>query len=212
MKNTFYFIIAILFTLTACKDEPLEPKLSPLADEIKSYMFNVNSFWVYENPITLQRDSIYIISVLHDTIMKTFPHSTGGIYNEIYQINMKSTFYNDEYNDYLVYSYIKRNGGGEFGELGQPIYWIYSAIGDEFNGATIVDMISNLEIEGNTFNNIKKMKITKAEQYQQEFDFDTYLYFVDGVGIVKKEYAITPDSMEVWNLVKWNVKLYNQNL
>jgi len=52
---------------------------------------------------------------------------------------------------------------------------------------------------------VDKVKITAANQYQPEFDYDTYLYYTDTVGLIKKETDLGGGNIESWTLKRWNV-------
>lgn len=80
-------------------------------------------------------------------------------------------------------------------------------VGAGYNGMEIIDIIPKLVIKGNTFTDIAQVKITATEQYQQEFEYDTYLYFTDSIGIIKKELLLRCENIEAWSLIRWNTEL-----
>jgi len=213
MKKIIYILTVVICTLGACKDDnEVIKNTTYLMENIKPYMFDVNSYWVYKNVETQQLDSIYVVSVLHDTII-TQPATSHDLYEhsaEIYQINMKSSIFYEEFNDIIKFRTICRNGSLSYGDYGQAIFSKDIKVGDEMGGMSIIEFIDNLEINGSVFSNITKIKITAIKQYKHIFDNDTYLYFVDGIGIVKKEIDLESGQIETWELVKSNVVLYTK--
>ena len=100
---------------------------------------------------------------------------------------------------------MKRNGGGTWGEKGQPIYMSNSAVGTTFNGMEISSQLNTLNVNGITFNNVTKIKITSANQIQPEFSNDTYLYYSDSVGLIKKEIILGINNIESWSIKHWKI-------
>ncbi len=78
-----------------------------------------------------------------------------------------------------------------------------SNVGTAFNGMEIVSNLNSLTINGITFNNVTKIKITTANQIQPEFSNDTYLYFVDTVGLIKKDIVLDINNIESWSIKNW---------
>lgn len=106
-------------------------------------------------------------------------------------------------NYYYMSDYIKLNGGGDYSEKGQPIFMYNESVNYEFNGAQIIAKIDTLTILGKVYNNITKIKITASEQYQHEFSYDTYLFFVDNYGLIRQEINDTINGYETWNLKRY---------
>lgn len=175
---------------------------------LKPYLFKTGSFWIFENDSTGSLDSIVVISTEHDSYWCPPPvHGAPGQKHEYYKIT-KENFSNSEiFNDFMDHSHIRRNGGGSFGELGQPIFMAGEEVGAGYNGMEIIDIIPKLVINGNTFTDVSQVKITATEQYQQEFEYDTYLYFTDSIGIIKQEVMKDSENIESWSLKRWTVEL-----
>ena len=77
--------------------------------------------------------------------------------------------------------------------------------GDTFSGLSLTDTIPLLIINGYSFKNVDKFKITKKEQCFPVFDNDMYLYFSDSVGLIKKEILDKYGNIESWSLLRWKV-------
>lgn len=213
MKNS---IIILLFcsTFIQChKDD--KPSADPasqteyhyIQESIKPFEVKANSYWVYKNDSTGVQDSISVLSTETGMIW-TIPQAHGqggGTQSEYYKINLKSFSNNTYYNDYILNNYIKRNGGGTWGQDGQPIYMANSNVGTSFNGMEISSKLNSLNVNGITFTNVTKIKITTANQIQPEFSNDTYLYFVDTVGLIKKDIVLGINNIESWTIKNWKI-------
>jgi hypothetical protein len=188
-------------------DTTFDTKYDYIQQSIKPFEVKTNSYWVYKNDSTGVQDSISVLSTETGMIW-TIPQAHGqggGTQSEYYKINLKSFSNNTFYNDYILDNFMKRNGGGTWGEKGQPIYMANSVVGTIFNGMEISSKLNTLNINGITFNNITKVKITTANQIQPEFSNDTYLYYVDTVGLIKKEIVLGLNNIESWSIKHWKI-------
>lgn len=177
-----------------------------LNESIKPYKFKTGSYWVFENDTTGELDSIIVTSTENDFVWCPPPvHGQSGEKDEFYKINLKSFATSQTYNDYLTNYYIKRNGSGEYGQNGQPIFVVNSDTGEVFNGMKIIAKIPTMTISNNTFNNVVETKIIASQQYQPMFTKDTYLYFSDSIGIIKKVTDIGTGNFESWSIKRWKV-------
>ena len=93
-------------------------------------------------------------------------------------------------------------------ENGQTIFKYDAAIDESFNGATVIAHIDTLNILGNMYYGVTKMNISadSQSQFQQEFIYDTDLYFSENIGLVKKEVFDTINGNQVFNLKRYNIK------
>jgi hypothetical protein len=71
----------------------------------------------------------------------------------------------------------------------------------------IIDIIPELDISGNSFSNVIQVKVIASEQYQQEFVYNTYLYFTDSIGIIRKVELISEEDIRSWSLIRRNTKI-----
>ena len=164
------------------------------------------SYWIFINDTSGIEDSILVTSTVNDFYVSAAGiNAKSSIKEEFFQINLKNFSTSNIYNDYLTISYIKRNGGGFYGQNGQPIYIAESDTGTEFNGMTIIAKYSTFTINSNTFNNVVATKITASQQYQPMFSNDTYLYFCDSIGLIKKVTILGSGNVESWSVLRWSV-------
>lgn len=169
-----------------------------------------SGYWVYRNTATNEQDSISLVSTVHNYI---YPNPAIPDYQEYYKMNFYSHSFNYSFNEFIITDYWKRNGGGEYGELGQPIMHIgqfvpYPEIGNGFNGYEIMDIFPSYVVNGMVFNDVVWSRVFEDQQYQHEFDYDTDLYFAPGVGIIRKSYTDHLGVTHVWDLVNWQSNIY----
>ena len=174
---------------------------------LTKYFFKQGTYWVYENQSNFL-DSVIVTSETNGFTTIPCPHCCpggGSSRDEFYKMNLLNFTNNIVSNYYYESNYIKLNGGGEYGQLGQPIFIYNGAVNHSFNGATIIDKYDSMTLLGTKFHNITKMKITAELQYQNEFLFDTYLYFADDFGLIKKEINDTINGFQSWNLKRSHI-------
>jgi len=169
-----------------------------------------SGFWVYQDTATGVLDSITLISTQHGYYG---PNPAQPNYTEYYKLNYYSHANKEFYNDFFWDMLWRRNGGGEWAQLGQPIMDIgqfaqYPEVGNGFNGYEILGIMDSLVVESQVFYNIVWSHIYKNQQYQQEFDYNTDLFFSEDVGIVKKVYTDENGFRQVWNLKNWEIGQY----
>lgn len=206
----FSFLIILFYSCDKQKKTAQEPAqvgdtYVGLSDEIKQFKVKMGSYWIFENDSSGVLDSVIVVGIDSNWVWTSPPvHGNSGTKSEYYKINYKSCLSNVFYNDYLINMIIKRNGGGIYGEMGQPIYWANASVGESFNGLEVVAKNISLTLN-TTFDNVSKMKINKANQYQNEFSYDTYLYFSNTVGVIKKENVIGANNIEAWSLKRSHI-------
>lgn len=189
-----------------------EPFIYNLDPNTKPYQILSGSYWIFENDSTGFTDSIVVISIEHDFFWSQPPlHSSNGAKDEFYKINLKNFTTSETYYDFIVRSCIKRykeDGGGEyevFGEYGQPVLLINSTAGSIFGTMQIISKIPTLTINSNTFNNVTEVKITASLNSAPIFPYDTYLYYSDSIGIIKKVVDFGNSNLGSWSIKRWNV-------
>lgn len=166
-----------------------------------------SGFWVYKDTVSDETDSISLVNISHGFYG---PNPAFSEFSEYYLMDYYSHTYDSSYNDFFWRNLWRRNGGGEYAELGQPVMDIgqfesYPEVGNGFNGYEIIDILDSLIVGSQTFYHVVWSHIYKDQQYQHEFDFDTDLFFGENVGIVRKEYTDNAGVHHVWNLTNWEI-------
>lgn len=185
-----------------------------LSDVLKPFLFRQNSYWVYTNSNTGNLDSLVVTSTKNDFCYDAHPKYGGGNYVKEYRVTNYLFFEGSQttsysYWDYAMYDYIKHQGGGEYGQYGQPIFSCTKTIGAEFNGLVLEGLISTMVINGNTFNDVRKFRLVAEKQiYPKIFQEDRLLYYSPHVGLIKKVIMPTSGDSTTLELLRWNVVPY----
>lgn len=206
MKSTgpkLFLLLLATNLLLSCRKEVEKDGIHLFSAEDKELCFQSGSYWVFKNDSDQTIDSLVITDVKRDFYWSPPPvHGYPGDKHEFFTMNIRS--YGPEnyyYNDYVTRGrFIRRNGGGDYGQLGQPIFNDGS-----FNGLSVINTDTSVTLNGNTFNHAYKFKVTATQQYQHVFNYDTYLYYHIGTGFIKKETVIGPNNVESWSIIRWSV-------
>jgi hypothetical protein len=203
----------VLLVLGACRKDDLAEEPTPatyhISESLHPFMFQSNSYWVYENDSTGVLDSVSVVSAYQGYFNQPpqTPGSAGPLDKiEYHRINLFSHLNSTSYNDFLFSSMITRNGN-ETPHFGQPIFLAQQPVGSERYGAYVWDQHDSLYVEGNLFTDVTEMKIVHEEQHEPAFSNDTYLFFVDSIGLVKKVTDLGDGDIDSWSLERWNVVL-----
>ncbi len=212
--NALALVILTVFSLISCKKEKqndIDKKVMLYKVDqglLSKYFFGAGSYWIYQNQ-NLNEDSVIVKSVENGVTPDPQYGAKGTNYAEyeFYKMNFKNMSQGNDYNYYFMNNYIKLNGGGEYGVLnGQPIFMYEAHINEEFNGATVFEKIDSLNILGNMYYDITKMKISAVDQWVQVFTYDTDMYFADHIGLIKKEIFDTINGTQSYELKKYDIK------
>ena len=199
-----------LLTVFSCKkgEHKIEHRYAYVDDSLlANYFFPEGSYWVYKDQNN-QIDSIVNSVNTNGFTTTPCPHGCpSGIINntEFYKMTLKNVTKNESFNYYFTSNYIRLNGGGNYSELGQPIFIYNETLNHEFNGATTIEKLDVFELNGVSFQNVTKVKITYAEQYQNEFRFDTDLYFAEKIGLIKQTVYDTINGVNDIELIRFKV-------
>lgn len=222
MRKQSVFLLALIISVASCKKQMDEQICHPenfirrlkVADVVMPYIFKEGSFWVYTNQQTLVEDSITLLSGI-DTFFTTTICSTYIDTCDFHKQYLKSWTLNYQYSELIQQIAITRNSiiqGGEFYAdsfkmkyFGQIIYYHSDNRDLTDRGIHGTEYFTTYDIGGHTFQNVTEYKIKASEQIQNEFDFDTHLYFSPNYGIIKKEIFDTVNGTQTWNLKSWNI-------
>jgi hypothetical protein len=212
MKKVLKYKVVLIFLfcliLFSCKkkEEASTYTIGYLLPELRPYMFNVGSYWVYENDSSFVLDSITVSSIRHDFIYSTpsGPGMGSPGKSEFYRMNLNDFMTFDNYTDFIWYGIIARNGN-ESPTFGQPILIPSDNIGYHDCGTYVWDTINSINILGNTFSKVREMKVVSSEQLINAFSYDTYLFYSDSIGLIKKIVDKGNGNIESWSLKRWNI-------
>ena len=215
-------IIVIGMATTGCMKEDADSTILVKIDKsLYPYLFDKGSYWNYnmypliadtlqtviKDSLGLSKDSIVFVndtipvtdSVTVESIEKDTLYITGNVrYYEYYRINYHSTYENVSYTDNLMGYIISRgtyNGG--------YLFLSSKKKGDKSQNAEIIAILDELKVENRTYRQVIKMKVLKDQYINDNY----YLYFVNNVGIIKKEKEVNKAIVETWNLRNYKVNL-----
>lgn len=201
-------MLILIIGIASCKkaeDPPIQYPPTNLNASLKSdFVFSEGDYWVYQNQ-ALNEDSIILLSV-DSSFTSSGPSCCPVSPEENFTLQYNSVSTGNSFNHYLIRNYIKYNGGGENGELGQPIFIVDKTEGYSFNGLTVAATLDSLEVDETVFLDVIEMHIDADSQHQQEFDFDTELYFVPSIGVVKKVIHDSVNGTQTWELIRWSAQ------
>ena len=228
----FFILISIAFLLGSCKKDEQQAQTYPPGHGVpnitgpfdftpailKPYKFKKGSYWVYQNDSTGILDSIVAI---HDTLLdNTYGISSSNYFSftAYYSIDYYDYTFSKSYTDALATGYnilptvsIFRATPREATQgpynvaLGTPTLMFPHDTSYAFCGSRYVSAIASLTLNSYTFNNINKIKITKASECMVYFANDTYLYYTDSIGIIKRENILSTTNIESWSIKRWHI-------
>lgn len=217
MKNILPAFVFILVIMSSCKKEQdtiPQAATTPvdvnryIDENIYPYKFKQGTYWVYQNDSTGILDSLFTDSVSTGFFVSTpGVHGAGSIETEYYKMHIHDVSASLYFNQMLHSNVMSKNFSGDWsnGFHGQPVYQSNSAVGEGYSGMMIYAKFLSMTVNSHTFDHVDEVKITAAEQPDPQFDHDTYLYYCDSVGLIKKEIVLAPGNIESWSLKRWHV-------
>lgn len=204
--------LIVSFSCTKGDDEGDDEQIKPLTSHYISssmygFMFNVGTYWIYENDSTQKLDSI-VVTNIKQGFFYTPPQSSGtGPTSKVEYFKIVYFSYKDSinYNDF-IFSNLMTRDGNESPKFGQPVLLRNYYIGYKLYGTEIIDTNSNINLFGNNFADVEEMKVNYSEQRDYAFSKDTYLYYKDSIGLIRKVYDSGNGNFDSWSLKRWNVK------
>ncbi len=197
MKRYLIIVIGIMMPILSSSQSISDTMY--ISNSLKDYLFEKGTFWVYEEINTNLIDSLVITEVTHTFNPEIWIKGQRAFRaQEYYQINYESKTLNYKtWDKYIGYVVVRE--GINWGNDGQYIFLSSYNIGDDSQGAKIVNTLDTMEI-----NNFKFSKVTKMLIMKNKFENDQptyYYYYANGIGIIRKEICLNDTSQvqEVWN-------------
>lgn len=206
MKNIIFVIFFIAISTISCEKENVKSETSYtyILKELRTeYIFNVGSYWVFQDSAG-NLDSIVLSHV--ETGFTSFCPDNGCSINEYTTMIYNNVTRNMLYNHYFMMDFVRYNGGGDWGQDGQPIFIYDAQLGYEFNGVEVTGKQDSLEIMNNVYYDVIRMTIDANRQFQKEFEYNTDLYFAPHVGLIKKVSYDTVNGIQTWELLRYQIK------
>ncbi|MGE5316810.1 MAG: hypothetical protein ACM3ME_02355 [Chloroflexota bacterium] len=225
-KPVIKLLIALLIitsVISGCVKDQADSTILVKPDKaLYPFLFDKGSYWIYtmiplkadtiktvpKNPLTPPKDSIVYVRdtthIVRDTVMVESIETdtlyiTGNIrYYQYYRIKYHSSATNQVYEDDL-YGYVISRGLNNGGFL----LLSSKKKGDKSKNAEIIDVMEEMKMEDKTYKQVVKMKVLKDEYISDNY----FLYYVDHVGIIRKEKIVNDTIKETWNLIRYKVSL-----
>lgn len=204
-KMRIVLVLLIVSVFSSCKKEDETTSSSYTYYKIKQslypFLFDYGSFWIYKDTITGNIDSISLTSITkHNVTIKPIVPTQGPQgEQEYFNIQYLSFPSNQIIEEQLMSDFISRgliNGG--FTLLSSKTK------GDKRLNAEITEILNSLKVEETTYYNVVKMKISK-DNYIKNYCF---YYYVDSIGIIKKEITSNNKVVNTSNLMRYKTNLY----
>ena len=195
--------MSLLLLFSACNKEDettlnaIHRKISP---DLQKYLFDSGSYWIYKDSSTTSIDSTVVTSISKDIflLMPTAPGQGVSGDEEYFTINYTSFPSNTNYSEEIVGSIISRGHA-----QGGVTYISSNNVGETIYNAQIEDVIDSLIVEGHPYHHVVKMRIQSDNFISANYNF----YYVDSIGIIRKETRIGESIAESWNLVRYEVSI-----
>lgn len=216
ISSVFIIIITIIF-FSCKKDHECQPgeKINfpegdpdtsfILWDYAKSFIFQVGTFWVYQNDSTGEKDSTIVENTFHDFYYRRYSGSSRGEYVEFVRITIKAPITLQQYYLYIQSGLITHSinnripSFSDYSMPGQPVLNAVN-IGSEYKGLLINSKVDSMFVNNYWHKDIVETKIIANKQEETFYNEDTYLFFAKNLGIIKKR--TEPKS---WSLKNWNI-------
>jgi len=191
----------ILFS-TCNKDEDDSNTLyhGKINSKLRSFLFDIGSYWIYKDSITSNLDSTVVMSITKD-VFALFPKEPGQGSpgdEEYFKINYSSYPASISYSEEIIASLISR--GYIYGGV---TYIASNNVGSTILNAKLEKVIDSINIEGLQYHNVIKMRIEADEYFNSNYNF----YYVDSIGIIRKEKMINETISDSWNLLRYSTSI-----
>lgn len=206
MKRYLIIVIGIMMPILSSSQSISDTMY--ISNSLKDYLFEKGTFWVYEEINTNLIDSLVITEVTHTFNPEIWIKGQRAFRaQEYYQINYESKTLNYKtWDKYIGYVVVRE--GINWGNDGQYIFLSSYNIGDDSQGAKIVNTLDTMEINNFKFSKVTKMLIMKNKfENDQPTYYYYYYYYANGIGIIRKEICLNDTSQvqEVWNIKNWKI-------
>ena len=163
---------------------------------LHSMLFDKNSYWIYKNIDSKAIDSVSVAEIVIDTIG---PFNIGKGYTSTYQVyNVKylSSFYGPYSEQYVGYVISRGSKDGSY------VYLSSFQKGDSSLNAKIIAIHDSLSVNEISYRYVVEMEIKKDKYIENPMN----LYYVNSIGLIKKEIKEDNVIKITWELLRYNVE------
>lgn len=203
MKLKVILIIFITLSIIGCKKENENKSIythNKISSSLYSFLFNNGSYWIYKKANSNILDSVIVQDITRSTFenLPSYPGQGSQGENEFFNIKYYS-FYTDLLYEEQLFGYVISRSLYH----GGLVLLTSKKIGDSIMNAKLISIIDTLTIENRKYKSVVKMKIMKDQYLNKNYN----LYYVDSIGIIKKEITENNIVTESWNLIKFKTEL-----
>ncbi len=206
-KTAYILFIVILFLSTSCEKEERTTRYNYLPENIRPYIFFTGSFWVYQNDLTLEKETIIITKTEHDQCV-SYPSvhgSNSSTNSEYFKMSYETSNPAKNYFEFVVFDAIYRNGGSEYCRGGQPVFTANGYFGYNYEGLMVTGKYSTYLVNGKLFKNVTKVRINAEDPTTNLFQDDTEFYYAPYVGVIKKVIYKSGGGIDSWSLTNFYI-------
>ena len=195
-------VVILLFSTCRKKDDatPYAPYHAKISSNLYPYLFDNGSYWIYKDSLTNNLDSTIITGISKKSyfVSPSGPGEGSPGNFEYFEIEYFSYPSNSTYSEEVIANMISRGliSGGF-------TYFSKKTIGDSLQNAKIENILDTLTVHGQLYHNVIKMRIQADSYISQNYNF----YYVDSVGIIKKELRTGETITNTWNLLRYSTAI-----
>lgn len=196
-------ILFVMWIVSTCKKEEVNTSISnhgKINPNLRAYLFETGSYWIYKDSITSSLDCTIVTSITRDkhVVLPSIPGQGSPGDEECFKINYLSFPTNSIFSEEIIGSIISQ------GHIHGGVTYIASEkVGETIFNAQIETVLDSLRVEGSQYHNVTKMRIQADNYISSNYNF----YYVDSIGIIKKEKRIGETVLETWNLLRFNTTI-----
>ena len=202
-NKTYIILLFTFFIIISCnKDEDSSSSYGyyKISESLYPLVFDIGSYWIYEDTDNLLVDSIIIVDLEIGTYVMVSTSGQGATGEEqFFNLTYSSTIFG-QYEEQIIGGIISR--GLVYGGY---IYISGHNVGVEVNNARISAIYDSLVIKNVIYRNVVKMEISQDRYIDSDMNF----YYVDSIGVIKKEIFEDDAITETWELLRFDTQLYS---
>ena len=202
VKLSILPILLLCLVLFSCQKENMITgghDYYQINEQLRPMLFDKGSSWIYVNPQTKEKDSIVIVSIEMDTVGPYAVENGFSASQQIFFLNYYSNLFGN-YEEILI-GYVISHGS----LTGGFVYLSSHQIGDEAMNARIANIHDSLIVNDDVYYKVVEMHIENDSYLKKNMN----LYYVDSIGLIKREIKKNFSIAETWILERHDVTLVN---
>jgi hypothetical protein len=202
MSLKVFIILILSISFLGCRKEVGKKIINTnrISKSLYPFVFDKGSYWIYKETNSGILDNLVVQTITRDSfaVLPTSPGQGIQWYEEFYNIKYSSSL-TGSYDEQLL-GYIISRGLYQ----GGYVFLSSKKIGDKSMNAELIDILDTLTIENKTYKGVVKMKILEDQYLTGNYN----LYYVDSVGVIRKERTENEKITESWNLIEFKTDLF----